>query len=135
MKRTFAFSMILVLLLLTACAGGKSQNPLAGSDWNLVTLGGTPPLEGTTLTLTFGTDQIGGNAGCNSFGGKYTVEGDKITISELLSTLMACTETGVMEQENAYLNAIGAAQSFSLKGSELRILSAEGVELVFARQE
>lgn len=135
MKRTFAISMILTLLLLTACAGGKSQNPLAGSDWNLVTLNGAAPLEGTTLTLTFGTDQIGGNAGCNSFGGKYTIEGDKLTASELVSTLMACADTGVMEQESAYLNALGAAQSFSVNHSELRILSADGVELVFARQE
>lgn len=135
MKRAFAFSMLLALLLLSACAGGKSQNPQAGSDWNLVTLSGTPPLEGTTLTLTFGTDQVGGNAGCNSFGGKYVVEGDQLTVSELVSTLMACAETGVMEQESAYLSAVGAAQSFSLKGSELRILSAEGVELVFARQQ
>ncbi len=135
MKRILTILTMFAFLVLTACTGAGNGISLSGSAWKLVGLNGSAPLEGTTLTLTFDKNTLGGNAGCNSFGGKYEVDGDILSITELVSTLMACADTEVMDQESAYLNALGAAQTFSVKGTELRILSADRVELVFSRQE
>ena len=58
------------------------------------------PLEGTPITLEFSTaTDVGGSGGCNSFGGTYKVEDDAINFGELASTLMACADEALMDQE------------------------------------
>ena len=56
-----------------------------------------------------------GNAGCNSYFASYQLNGDKLTISNAGSTLMACLAPGVMVQEAAYLEALQKAASYQIK--------------------
>ncbi len=135
MKRIFTVVLILTLVVLSACTSNGAKESLNGSAWSLTSLNGTPPVGKTAPTLSFEKDTLGGSGGCNSFGAKYTVDGDKLTVSELISTMMACMDLDVMHQETAYLVALGKAQTFSIEGSSLHILTSDGVELVFARQE
>ncbi len=104
---------------------GNGNDALAGTSWVLTGLGidaGIPVVAGSTLTLDFSADgQAGGNAGCNSYGGDYTVAGETINFGQLVSTLMACTDTGVMDQEQAYLAALDSADRFAIVGDQLTI--------------
>lgn len=142
MKRFFQIFILLSILVLAGCSLIKSdssenavEDPLAGTAWVLVKLNGELPVEGTVLTLSFTDGNLGGSAGCNSFGGAYKVSGDQLKTGEIASTLMACIDSGVMNQESLYLSLLGAAQTFTLSDSELRISSSDGGELVFIRQE
>lgn len=142
MKRIFPIFILLSFLALGGCSlidpdqsAGAGKDPLSGTAWVMARLNGELPVEGSTLTLSFEDGKLGGSAGCNSFGGEYQVSGEQLTTGEIASTLMACMDDGVMVQESLYLAVLGSAQSFTLTGSELRISTPEGGELVFTRQE
>lgn len=113
---------------------------LVGTEWQLHTFLSGETADSTassligdsTITLVFNEDgTVGGHGGCNSYGGNYLVEGESLTISELVSTLMACEAEGVTEQESVYLDALGRAESYSIEGNQLTIYYPGG-GLVFA---
>lgn len=137
MKHLISITILLAFIALAACSAvaGAAENPLAGTVWVLTSLEGEPPIEGTAPSLSFGEDTLGGSAGCNSFGGEYEVRSDQLKVGEIAATLMACDSAAVMEQERSYVAVLRSAQTFSFSDSELRITTAEGGELVFARQE
>jgi heat shock protein HslJ len=112
----------------TAAAG---ENPLVGTQWALESMGSPgaeiPVLSGSNVTLSFESDtQVGGSAGCNSFGGNYKVDGNKITFDQLIHTMMACADESVMQQENAYMNALQMAGTYELSGDRLVISYNDG---------
>lgn len=124
-------------LVLAAC-GGKADLPsLAGTSWVLEEMNGQPIVENTTPTLSFRNEkESGGNASCNSFGGNYQAQNGQLTFGSLISTLMACLEPGVMEQESAYLAALQSAAAYRVEGGKLFISDASGaVVLVFGPQD
>ncbi|MEZ4682640.1 MAG: META domain-containing protein [Caldilineaceae bacterium] len=99
---------------------------MAGTSWQLTALGTTgaetPVVVDSTVTLQFDADgQAGGNTGCNSFGGNYTVNGDSLTFSKIISTLVACADADVMNQEQQYLDALNGAERYAVDGDELTI--------------
>jgi heat shock protein HslJ len=122
-----------ILLSIAACSlpGLPTTDPLKGTSWRLVTIGGSGLLPGTQITATFEDGQVHGQA-CNSYGGSYKVSGDKLTLSELYMTEMACMEPqGIMEQERHYLEMLGIAQTFEVSSGKLEIFSAGGEVLTF----
>jgi heat shock protein HslJ len=130
--KLIALSMsILVLFVLTGCSI-TAGDALEGTSWVLTSLAGSPPLEGTTLTVEFSNGEIGGSSGCNSFGGTYEARRKKLEVGELMSTLMACTDTGVMDQEQAFIGYLQDSASYEVNDTELKIITTEGTELVFA---
>jgi heat shock protein HslJ len=113
---------------------------LTGTEWQLNTFisGDTADsaasslIADSTITVTFNEDgSVGGHGGCNSYGGQYQVDGENLTISDLVSTLMACEAEGVTEQETMYLNALGMAETYSIEGNQLTI-NYSGGALVFS---
>jgi len=129
----------LILLSVAACTvpslpglpGLPGGDPLKGTSWRLVTLGGASLIPGTTITATFEEGQVHGSA-CNSYGGSYKVSGDKITVEALFMTEMACMDPqGVMEQERRYMEMLGMAQTFEVSSGQLQIFSAGGEVLTF----
>ena len=102
---------------------------LANTQWDLVSYGEKTPLPGSQITLNFSPNGAGGSASCNLyFWGNYAIEGDKLTVSEVGSTMMYCEETS--EQEQAYLAMVQTAVAISLVDDVLTIRTAEG-DLVF----
>jgi heat shock protein HslJ len=83
-------------------------------------------LAGTEVTATFQAGQVSGNAGCNNYGGGYTVNGNAITFSAIAGTLRFCEEPGVMEQESAYLAALQGAAQFEVTGDALYLRNSAG---------
>jgi heat shock protein HslJ len=79
----------------------------------------TSVVGGVTLTAEFDTGTISGNTGCNSFNGPYRVDGDSIEIGPLASTLAACPNEELQQQEQAYLAALELATTFEITGNRL----------------
>lgn len=128
MKRMLTLTLLLALaFVLAACAKGAA---LPSGTWNLVSLNGSAVIPDTELTIEFSDGQVAGSSGCNAFGGAYTQNGSDLQFGEMATTLMACLDTGVMEQESAYLAALQAVTTFSADENSLT-LSGEGIELVY----
>lgn len=61
-------------------------------------------------TLEIADDgKVTGKGGCNGFGGKATVTGDKISFGPLVATQMACPPA-IMDQETKFLGALNDAR-------------------------
>lgn len=85
-------------------------------------------IQGTQITMTFGNDgKVSGNAGCNRFTADYSVEEMSIRIGQAASTKMMCLEpAGVMEQENAFLQAMSSVAKFHPEGNQLELRTGDG---------
>jgi heat shock protein HslJ len=116
-------------LILTACNSDTSQANIKGTEWTLVSYGDvnnpTPAAAGVETLLSFGKDgQVSGSMGCNSFGGDYSIKGDKITFGSLISTMMACDEPR-MTQEGAAFALMNMTVRYAAGGNTLTIFSAD----------
>jgi heat shock protein HslJ len=109
---------------------GKPGNPaataervsLVGTQWVLRDLAGSPALEKPQATLGFpGAGHAAGSGSCNQFNGSVSISGVSIKFGPLAATRMACMETGVGDQEDRYLEALGAATRYELRGEKLLI--------------
>ena len=139
-------SMLLTLtavaaIALAACAAQEPAPALAGRTWVLQSYGQQDDpqdvIEGTEVTATFdsGEGEVTGSAGCNSYFGSYELKGSELSIGPLASTEMWCeSPQGVMDQEMAYLAALGAAETAEVEDAELCILCSGGQVLLFNAQ-
>lgn len=132
MKKLITLSLLLILFTISACS--PAVKSLKNTAWVLNSFDGVAPVEGTTITLYFEKDSLGGTSGCNQYGGEYKKSGTKISFGALMMTEMACLDTGVMEQESAFLKALSGELPYSLEGNNLLITGANGENLVFNRQ-
>ena len=126
-----------LVLALTGCAGGgfAPEQPLEQTGWQLENLNGDEPVGDRQLTLSFEDGQATGQAGCNAFGGSYRQQSDSLTFSELMQTLMACPGAeGIMEQERAYMDALGAIERFELRNGSLVLFDGQDQPLLVFSQ-
>ena len=91
-------------------------------------------LTGPALTMAFAADKtMSGSAGCNTYRATFSASGEGITIGNVASTRKLCSEPhGVMEQEVAFLKALGDASVFRVDGDQLELRSASGALMVTA---
>ena len=137
MKRLIALSSTFVLLLAlgsckppaeqkqtdTTVPASSPQVSLTDKYWKLIELNGQPITTDSGYTkephLIFNVadTSVRGNGGCNGFGGKYELQdGNRIKMSKLISTMMACEKIQV---ENEYFKALEAADNYVLHGDTL----------------
>ena len=99
---------------------------LEGSQWILATLNGAEPLPDTTITASFeGDGVVGGTDGCNRYSAQYQVDGDQITITLGMGTMMACPEL-IMQQAMDYMAALESAATYQIQDGVLSLLDADG---------
>jgi len=130
MKRKLLILLTLIAFLLSAC-GSFGTDSLNGTGWKLVAMGDSTPVSGATLTITFENGQVSGHSGCNSYGGTYQVHGDKLEFGQMMSTLMACADASMMEQESTFMRFLGDAQRFEIVDGQLNIYRSDGGALIF----
>jgi hypothetical protein len=127
----------------------EAANPvpdlLAGYRFGSTTATGRKLVAGKPLTIVFpksGAPDVGGpgvslNAGCNGMGGSPVFDGPRLSVPQILSTQMACSDpdggNAVMEQENWYDKWLTAGVTWRLDGTDL-VLSGQGVSVTFVRQ-
>ena len=86
--------LMIILPILVACANESStpDDPLAGTNWNLVFYRKSSLIEGTSITAHFENGEINGSAGCNSYFGAYHLEEENISFGQIGVTEMYCME-------------------------------------------
>jgi len=134
-------ALVAISFSLLACgeATGDTAN-IEDTKWVLESYGEQGNLQavlaGTRVTATFDSaeDQVKGSAGCNTYFGDYQISGNNLSIPVIANTEMYCLEPeGIMEQENQYLSAMRAAESYEIQNGKLRIIAGSQV-LVFSAE-
>lgn len=117
-------------------AGGtmeEREDQLNGTRWNLMSLNGNPVIEGRNpVELAFAEGKVTGSTGCNHMFGSYSLTNDELALSGLGSTRMACTPE-LNQQEQLFLQALGAIEGYTIADDQLTLLYDGGKELVFSR--
>jgi heat shock protein HslJ len=108
-------------MVLAAC--GTSAVDVEGTAWQLVTINGAVPIEGSEITLRFQDGRVMGNSGCNTYGGEYTSrENGAFQVGPIQVTEMGCMDPpGVMDQEIDYLRILQGADTITQSETELTI--------------
>ena len=130
------------ILLVTSCTRKTMETELTGTSWTLISLDGQPLIEGTEITLVFRTAYLEGTMGCNGYGGgpdsgAYTVtKKGKFTIGDTFAvTVQLCSEPeGIMEQEDAYIDALLSTMAYQINNDRLILENAsEEIMLVYRK--
>lgn len=70
-------------------------------------------IPGTQITADFADGKVTGSAGCNNYSGTLTPANDYFTVTGIATTRKFCSEpAGIMDQESAYLAALGNITSY-----------------------
>ncbi len=75
----------------------------------------------------------GGNTGCNGFGGDFRSRGSMISITGVISTMMACEEDDRMGVERGFLDGLQRADRFDVAGNRLRLYRGQTLLLTLDR--
>jgi CubicO group peptidase (beta-lactamase class C family)/heat shock protein HslJ len=93
-------------------------------------------VEGTEVTLRFESDHVRGSAGCNDYGGAYTLERGTLSIPQIDITEQLCLEpAGIMAQESRYLDTLREVTVFQWDADRLTLRTADGVGLRFGSRQ
>lgn len=112
------------------------DDSLEGTHWKLVKLLGddVEPKRGQKVpTLQFDSQgRVGGNSGCNRFGGSFTTdEKGQLRFGQLVSTRMMCRD---MKLEEAFLRVLDKTDSYKVIGDTLELRASRAATLaVFER--
>lgn len=110
----------------------EAQVTLEGPIWRLtgyLDANGAQAAAEAEATIRFEDGQAGGNAGCNRFFVSYTLDGSQLTFGQGGSTMMACPEPA-MSQEQAFLADLALVASYEIAGSQLTLLDAAGAAVL-----
>ena len=110
----------------------KTRRPLAGTEWQLIQLGGkaVKPEEGKfTVTLLAEGNRLTGVGACNRLTGAYKTDGKRtLKIGPLAATMMACPG---MDEEEAFTKMLESVTHYDMDGPMLLLLSDGELRAVF----
>lgn len=113
--------------------GPGTPLPLEGTTWYLnsfIDAQGHIFKPGTSapVSIHFGGEGIlNGFTGCNNYTGRYAIgTGGMITISDIASPRLPCTDPTLTEQENLYLGSLPSMKLEVVTGSELALSDGTG---------
>ena len=138
--RTSSKRSLFVAAASIAFASACAAVPLEGTTWRATAIHdgrGTAAalLPDTEITMTFGTDgRVAGTAGCNRYTARYLAEGSTLRIDSAALTRMACLRPGVMEQEQAFVDALATVTTARVDGDQLELRRADGTPAVTLRR-
>ncbi|HEY5820878.1 MAG TPA: META domain-containing protein [Propionibacteriaceae bacterium] len=112
-----------------------SSAPLIGPTWRLTEIGGKPAVfdasGGRGPDLTFSKKTISGTDGCNGLTGSYRLDGDKLKITDLISTLIGCDQSDALQkQQVAYGDNLNRSVRLAIDGSTLTLFDTSGTALL-----
>ncbi len=126
----YQYNLVAVISKTPAVVAEADRLPLEGPLWQLEAIvaanGLAPVLADSQTTARFQGGEINGNASCNQFFGAYQLDGGALTVTVGGSTMMACQPPELMQQEIAYLAALGQVASFAIDGDRLMLKDADG---------
>ena len=133
-------SFALIILIITALLVGCGKNTgLEDTEWVLESYGLQSNLKAvlpaTEVTATFDSinGQVSGSGGCNGYGGRYELSGNRLSIPEpLIHTEMSCGEDRD-QQEREFFMALQSAESYLIVEKSLTINCGDKI-LVFRQK-
>ncbi len=87
------------------------------------------------LTLDFVDGRLGIRNACNHMGGGYTLEGDKLTVAQIIATQMACADSKLMALDAEAGKRLQGSSTLSVQGgadARLTLITASGDVLDFS---
>ena len=90
---------------------------------------GAPP-----VTAFFSGGLVGGLAGCGAYSGEFTLAGNRLTVAQLAAAGAGCAAEATALQD-AFLEALGAAQTIYIRGSRMLLTTATGDLLIFIAED
>jgi heat shock protein HslJ len=121
-----------VHLLLLGCAATapkpdpRSLDSLPGTHWVAPEFADPAQPGGRQVGLQFGAKgQVSGFAGCNGFNGRATVDGNKLRLGPLGSTMMAC-DAAASKRERGFHAKLDATRRARLEAGRLELLNEDG---------
>jgi heat shock protein HslJ len=120
---------ILSLLLVAGCAAtSDSATKIAGTSWRFTRIDGAPPVS-NSAQISFEKDNLGASVGCNSMGGDWRVENERLIAGPLTQTEMYCAEA-LWDQEKALNSLLTSAPMIVVEGNRMTLKShARSAEL------
>lgn len=112
-----------------SCGDPQIDSALRGTRWKLVRLNNAPvpaAEKEREAHLIFAVDQprVSGSGGCNRVMGGFELDGEKLRIGPMASTMMACPAG--MELEQRFLRLLEDVARYRIRGSHLELLDAGG---------
>lgn len=112
------------------CSGPSSTAQLENTYWKLMAVGSTPveTVEGAReIHIVFNSQnlRVSGFTGCNRMTGGYRIEGEKMELSNVAGTMMACVGSG-METEQRVHAMLGKVAGWKITGETLQLRDANG---------
>ena len=110
------------------------QIGLGDRKWVLQSIAGSAiPKVQETAFIVFNTDKgsAGGNTSCNAFGADYEENGEKMSITQEISTIRACIEDKRMDIERGFLDGLQRANRYEIRGLTLNLYHDRKLLLTF----
>ena len=104
----------------TAPAGRESDLALEGREFVSLDVAGHELVEGSQIRLAFG-DWLDASAGCNFLSATWSLDGDRLVITEISATEMACQPSALMEQDEWLASFLMADPTVTLDGATITL--------------
>ena len=89
----------------------------------------------TNVTIEFGAEaRASGTAGCNRYTAGYSADKTALTFAPAAATRKMCGAPGVMEQEQAFLQALTRVATMRMEGDRLELRAVDGALMISARR-
>ena len=139
-KAQLIIGSILIMLLITSCAGGSTTeeseaSPIGNTYWQLDSYalpdtGEVSRIPESTVLLFFGDNGgIFGFSGCNFLTGSYNISGEAITVAAGPSTTYECQDD-LFIQEQAFIGALTYMGMYQVEGELMNLTNPNGDEFV-----
>ena len=108
---------------------------LQGGEWVIADIGGRGVIDNSHASLHFSEDgHLSGSATCNKMLGSFIILDNRLTISPVGTTMMACPEA-LMRQERMLLDLLPEVQTYSIdRTGRLVLETKDGVEITAYRR-
>jgi len=137
MRRHASLLSLTALALVGMASGQGASPPLTGTTWTLTGLtdggGGrlvTPGVGEMRPTLRLADQAASGTTGCNVYRATYALRGDVLRFARLATTRRACAG-GPGALEARFVNLLGQVTGYGLSGPTLTLFAGKDSRLVF----
>lgn len=112
-----------------------TEGKLTGVEWVVEDVDGGGIIDDSRITMIFDEEgRLGGRASCNGYFAGYEAKGSTLSISHPGSTLMACAEA-LMNQEQRFLATLGAAKRYRFLPDGALVLETDDGRSLTARHD
>lgn len=114
--------------------GGPVLPPasLDRTNWRIISINGNAVTGEQPATLRFASGRVTGSAGCNQLSGNFLSDGNRLTVSQMAATRMACAPD-LMARENALLQIFRQSMTIRFASDGRMILSDGNSSVVLER--